>query len=49
MKNLRDEVSQSTEKIFTAIKAKWEKEGRLDAHEVEWLLSTVEGQLKAEK
>ncbi|MEH7249148.1 hypothetical protein V7114_20525 [Neobacillus niacini] len=40
--NFKKEIVQSSIKLFNGIKAKWENEGHLEAHDIEWLLSMTE-------
>jgi hypothetical protein len=40
--DIKKDVLKSSIKLFNAIKGKFEKEGSLEAHEIEWLLSMTE-------
>jgi hypothetical protein len=40
--NVKKEVIRSSIKLHKTIKDKWEREGHLEAHEIEWLLSMTE-------
>jgi hypothetical protein len=46
---VKKDVIHSSIKLFQSIKAKWEREGHLEAHDIQWLLSMTELYFKSKK